>query len=97
MTYRMLLISLVLLCRFFSIYPKGVIAALPALIHARLHGCVGSCCPEQKHILSKLYAKCQSYLMVVVLTELLVLVVSVGWLVSKQMELGQLYIPLYLA
>ncbi len=27
----------------------GVIAALPALIHARLHGCTGSSCPEQKH------------------------------------------------
>jgi len=24
----------------------GVIAALPALIHARLHGCAGSSCPE---------------------------------------------------
>ncbi len=27
----------------------GVIAALPALIHARLHGCAGSSCPEQNH------------------------------------------------
>ncbi len=27
----------------------GVIAALPALIHARLHGCTGSSCPEQNH------------------------------------------------
>ncbi len=27
----------------------GVIAALPALIHARLHGCAGSFCPEQNH------------------------------------------------
>ncbi len=27
--------------------PLGIIAALPALIHARLHGCAGSSCPEQ--------------------------------------------------
>ncbi len=26
-----------------------VIAALPALIHARLHGCAGSSCPEHNH------------------------------------------------
>jgi len=31
------------------ILPKGVIAALPALIHARLHGCTESSFPEQNH------------------------------------------------
>uniref|UniRef100_A0A673HUQ7 AMP deaminase n=1 Tax=Sinocyclocheilus rhinocerous TaxID=307959 RepID=A0A673HUQ7_9TELE len=35
----------------------GDIAALPALIHARLHECAGSSCPEQNHTAkSKLYA-----------------------------------------
>ncbi len=28
---------------------SGVITALPALIHATLHECAGSSCPEQKH------------------------------------------------
>jgi len=32
-----------------SVYPKGVVAALPALIHAKLHGCSRSSCPEQNH------------------------------------------------
>ncbi len=27
----------------------GAIAALPALIHARLYGCTGSFCPEKNH------------------------------------------------
>jgi len=35
------------LCWFCSL--RGVIAALPVLIHARLHGCAGSSCPEQNH------------------------------------------------
>ncbi len=48
----------------------GVIAALPALIHARLRGCAGSSWPEQNHTSSKLYANCQSSLMIVFLTEL---------------------------
>jgi len=34
---------------FCSVYPKGATAALPAFIHARLHGCAGSSCPEQNH------------------------------------------------
>ncbi len=33
----------------YVLFTLGVITALPALIHARLHGCAGSSCPEQTH------------------------------------------------
>ncbi len=33
----------------YVLFTLGVITVLPALIHARLHGCARSSCPEQNH------------------------------------------------
>ncbi len=45
--YWTLMISVIHVCWFCSIYSGGVITTLSARIHVRLYGCTGSSCPEQ--------------------------------------------------